>query len=188
MQTIGVFFGQGYEEIEALTVVDLLRRAGIETSMISITDDRAVPGSHGIPVGMDQTLQEVDFDALAGIVLPGGMKGTQNLEACEVLMKQVDSFAKKGKLVCAICAAPSILGHRGLLTGKKATVYPGMEGELHGATPLPQPAVTDGEIITGRGMGCAIAFGLAIVEKIKGAEEAKKLAKQIVYCTEDAAS
>ena len=130
---------------------------------------------------MDQVLSEADFGAFDGIVLPGGMPGTKNLEHCEELMKQVDAFVKDGKLVCAICAAPSILGHRGHLQGRKATVYPGMEGELTGAEWVADKAVTDGNIITARGMGCAIAFGLAIIEKLKGEQAADEMAQKVVY-------
>ena len=158
MSRIGVFFAEGYEEIEALTVVDLLRRADIQVDMVSITEERTVKGSHGIAVGMDQVLSKTDFGALDGIVLPGGMPGTRNLEHCDDLMKQVDAFVKDGKLVCAICAAPSILGHRGHLQGRK-----------------------DGNIITARGMGCAIAFGLAIIEKLQGRQAADEMAQKVVY-------
>ncbi len=181
MNRIGVFFAEGYEEIEALTVVDLLRRADIRVDMVSITAEKTVKGSHGIAVGMDQVLSEADFSAFDGIVLPGGMPGTKNLEHCEELMKQVDAFMKDGKLVCAICAAPSILGHRGHLQGRKATAYPGMEGELTGAEWVADKAVTDGNIITARGMGCAIAFGLAIIEKLKGEQAADEMAQKVVY-------
>lgn len=176
-----VFFGTGFEEIEALTVVDILRRAGIETLMVSVMDQRHVEGSHGIMVEMEMLAREVDYEELDVIVLPGGMPGTKNLEACEVLMEQVDAFAAQGKLVAAICAAPSILGHRGILKGKKACSYPGFESHLEGAQVLQQPAVTDGNIITGRGMGAAIPFGLAILEKLQGKEAARKMAETIVY-------
>ena len=126
-------------------------------------------------------MSEVDYEKLDVIVLPGGMPGTKNLEACEVLMEQVDAFAAQGKLVAAICAAPSILGHRGILKGKTACSYPTFESHLEGAQVLQQPAVTDGNIITGRGMGAAIPFGLAILEKLQGKEAAVKMAETIVY-------
>lgn len=180
MSKVAVFFGTGYEEIEALTVVDILRRAGIETQMVSITGERTVTSSHQITVAMDKVLQEVDFDALDMIVLPGGMPGTKNLEACEPLMEQVDAFVTGGKMVAAICAAPSILGHRGFLKGKNACSFPSFESHLEGANVLKQPAVTDGNIITGRGMGAAVAFALAILEKLAGAEVAQKMAETIV--------
>lgn len=181
MSRAAVFFGTGYEEIEALTVVDILRRAGVETSMVSVMGDRSVVGSHDVKVGMDALIDEVDFDKIDVIVLPGGMPGTKNLEACETLMKQVDDFAAKDKIVAAICAAPSILGHRGLLRGKKACSFPTFESHLEGAEVLQQPAVIDGNIITGRGMGTAIPFGLAVLEKLQGKEAAQKMAETIVF-------
>lgn len=181
MSKVAVFFGTGYEEIEALTVVDILRRAGIETEMVSITGEKTVASSHQITVAMDKVLREVDFEALDMIVLPGGMPGTKNLEACEPLMEQVDAFVAGGKMVAAICAAPSILGHRGFLKGKDACSYPSFESHLEGANVLKQPAVTDGNIITGRGMGAAVPFALAILEKLAGKEVAQKMAETIVY-------
>ena len=114
MSKVCVFFGTGFEVIEALTVVDILRRAGIETDMVSVMDQRTVMGSHQIPVVMDKLLSEVDFGSVDVLILPGGLGGTKNLEANEALMEQVDAFAGNGKMVCAICAAPSILGHRGI--------------------------------------------------------------------------
>ena len=181
MSKAAVFFGTGFEEIEALTVVDLLRRAGIETVMASVMDQRHVEGSHNIMVETDMLDREVDFDQTDVIVLPGGTSGTKHLEACELLMTQVDSFAKQGKIVAAICAAPSILGHRGILQGKKACSYPSFESHLEGAEVLQQPAVIDGNIITGRGMGASIPFGLAILEKLQGKEAARQMAETIVY-------
>lgn len=161
--------------------MDILRRAGIETSMVSVMDQRHVEGSHSIMVEMEMLAREVDYDGLDVIVLPGGMPGTKNLEACEVLMEQVDTFVAQGKIVAAICAAPSILGHRGHLKGKKACSFPSFESHLEGAQVLKQPAVTDGNIITGRGMGAAIPFALAILEKLQGVEAAKQMAETIVY-------
>lgn len=181
MSKIAVFFAEGYEEIEALTVVDLCRRAGLETLMVGVTDDKCVTGSHKIPVLMDMGILDVDFASLDMIVLPGGMPGTKNLEACEVLMEQVDTFYAKGKGVAAICAAPSVLGHRGILKGKKACCYPGFEEHLDGAEVTKNSVEVVDNVITSRGMGCAINFGLAIVEKYEGAEAAKKLANGIIY-------
>lgn len=181
MSKIAIFFATGYEEIEALTVVDILRRAGEDITMVSITDERRVTSSHGVEVTMDKTLSEVNFDEADVIVLPGGMPGTKNLEACEALMGQVDAFVKAGKTVAAVCAAPSILGHRGHLKGKKACSFPDFESHLEGADVRQEPAVTDGNIITGRGMGAAIPFGLAILEKLQGKEAAEAMGKKIVY-------
>ncbi len=181
MSRTAIFFATGYEEIEALTVVDILRRAGEEITMVSITDERSVTSSHGVEVTMDKVLSEVNFDETDVIVLPGGMPGTKNLEACAALMEQVDAFVQAGKTVAAVCAAPSILGHRGHLNGKKACSFPDMESQLEGAEVLREPAVIDGNIITGRGMGAAIPFGLAILEKLQGKEAAEAMGKKIVY-------
>ncbi len=184
MSKAAVFFGTGYEEIEALTVVDILRRAGVETVMVSVMDEKSVAGSHDIRVETDALIEEIDFTGLDVIVLPGGMPGTKNLEACEALMAQVDAFAAQGKIVAAICAAPSILGHRGILKGKKACSFPSFESHLEGAQVLQQPAVMDGNLITGRGMGAAIPFGLKILEKLQGEEAARKMAEAIIFACE----
>lgn len=181
MSKVCVFFGTGYEEIEALTVVDILRRQGIDTQMVSVMDDKTVTGSHQIPVVMDSLIKDVDFEGVDMIVLPGGMPGTNKLEACEPLMEQVDSFLASGKAVAAICAAPTILGHRGHLKGKKAICYPGLEQQLSGAEVIYEAAVRDGNIITGRGMGCAISFALMIVEYFVDKKAADEMAEKIVF-------
>ena len=181
MAKIGVFFEEGYEEIEALTVVDVCRRAGIEVAMVSVDGAESVKGSHGIGVNMDQSLADVDFGALDMIVLPGGMPGTTNLEACSALMEQLDLFYQGKKWIAAICAAPSIFGHRGYLKGRQAVCYPSFESHLEGAEVLQDGAVADGNVITGRGMGCAIPFALKIVEKLVSKEKAEQLADSIVY-------
>lgn len=181
MNAVGVFFGTGYEEIEALTVVDILRRAGIETLMISITEEREVTGSHGITVKMDQVLAETDFEELDMIVLPGGMPGTTNLEGCKPLMEQLDHFYESGKYISAICAAPSIFGHRGMLNGRRACSYPSKENALTGAKVTRNPVEMSEHITTSRGMGTAIEFALAILERFQGREAADRMAEQIVY-------
>ncbi|NBJ93024.1 DJ-1 family glyoxalase III [Parablautia muri] len=181
MSKVCVFFGTGFEEIEALTVVDILRRQGIDTKMVSIMGDKTVIGSHEIPVITDELLEDVNFNEVDMLVLPGGLGGTKNLEACEALMKQVDVFVAAGKAVGAICAAPTILGHRGHLKGKKAICYPGMEDQLEGATVTCEPAVQDGNIITGRGMGCSIAFGLALLAHLTDSKASAAMAEKIVY-------
>ena len=181
MAKIGVFFAQGYEEVEALTVVDLCRRAGIEVTMVSVDGSEAVAGSHGIGVRMDAGLDGVDFDSFDMLVLPGGMPGTANLENCAKLMEELDRFYRDGKWVAAVCAAPRIFGHRGYLKGRRATSYPSMEGELEGAVVTGGAAEVDGNVITGRGMGCAVAFGLKITEMLLSAEESARLAASIVY-------
>lgn len=181
MKRIAVFFAEGYEEIEALTVVDICRRAGVEVQMVSVSGDETVKGSHGIGVQMDMGFDEVDFDSLDMIVLPGGKKGTEGLEAHEGLMAQVDAFDRAGRYLAAICAAPSILGHRGILKGRRAGCYPGWEQHLEGAEVSMDNATVDGHVITGRGMGCTISFSLAIVSELLGQEQADKIAESIVY-------
>ena len=178
---IAVFFANGYEEIEALTVVDLTRRAGIETWMVSITDEKKVTGSHGIEVSMDKTFTEVDFSQVEMIVLPGGMPGTLNLEACSPLMEKVKEFDKNGKYISAICAAPTVFGHLGLLNGKKACCYPSMEDGLVGAEVIYDSTAVADHILTSRGMGTAIDFGLQIIARFQGEEAAKEMAEKIVY-------
>ena len=181
MSKVAIFLATGFEEIEALTVVDLLRRAGIEISMVSITGERQVTSSHKVQVTADQLIEEVDFDSLDMLVLPGGMPGTKNLEACEVLMKQVEAFDRKGKCISAICAAPSILGHRGMLKGRNACSFPEFESHLEGAHVTHNEVEVSDHITTSRGMGCTIAFGLAIVERFLGKETAENLGKKVVY-------
>lgn len=181
MKKIAIFFAEGYEEIEALTVVDLCRRAGILVDMVSVTDSLQVTGAHGIPVVMDKMLAEVEFDTLDMLVLPGGMPGTRNLEQVPLLMEQVKAFAAAGKYIAAICAAPSVFGHLGLLEGKNACCYPGFEEELTGANVMFHPCEADGNIITSRGMGCAIDFSLKIIEKLKNDDTASQIGRQIIY-------
>lgn len=180
-----VFLADGFEEIEALAPVDLLRRAGVNVETVSIVENRrAVTGARQIPVMSDITLDEVDYDKADLIVLPGGMPGTTNLASCEKLMAKVDEFAKSGdisKRVAAICAAPArILGQRGLLEGKNATCYPGMEGEMVGANFIKEKVVTDGNITTSRGMGTAVDFGLELVSLLCGEDKANELRAAVV--------
>lgn len=181
MKRIAIFFAEGYEEIEALTVVDLCRRAGIQADMVSVTDSLQVTGSHNIPVMTDKFLADVDFDALDMIVLPGGMPGTRNLEKVPVLMEQVKAFAASGKYIAAICAAPSVFGHLGLLQGKTACCYPGFEEELAGAKVSYNSCEADENIITGRGMGCAIDFSLKIIEKLENGDISSEIGQKIIY-------
>ena len=181
MSKIAIFFATGYEEIEALTVVDICRRLGLTIDMVSVTEESTVEGSHGIVVKMDKTFSQVDFDSYDMLVLPGGMPGTKNLEACQPLMEQIDAFYQAGKYIGAICAAPSIFGHRGILKGRKACSYPAFESHLEGAQVTAGPVEVDGNVVTSRGMGTAIDFGLAIGKLFCGQEKADALAAGIVY-------
>lgn len=181
MKKIAVFFAEGYEEIEALTVVDMCRRAGIDTEMVSVTDSLTVTGAHSISVVMDKLLKDVDFEALDMIVLPGGMPGTTNLEKTPVLMEQVKAFAAVGKYVAAICAAPSVFGHLGILKGKTACCFPGFEEELTGANVTYNSCERDGNVITARGMGCAIDFSVEIINALLDGAKGDEIASKIVY-------
>lgn len=181
MAKTAIFLADGFEEIEALTVVDLLRRAGIEITTASIMGRKNVTGSHKITVEADVFFDEVDFDSLDMIILPGGMPGTTNLGACVPLTNKIKEFNEKGKMLCAICAAPTVYGKLGLLNGKKACCYPGCEGDLLGADVKTNSVTKDGNFITSRGMGTAIDFGLAIIEHFQGKEAAKNMSDKIVY-------
>lgn len=181
MKKIAVFFATGFEEIEALTVVDLCRRAQIDVTMVSVTGDKQVTGSHGITVLTDAVFEEMDCSLLDMLVLPGGMPGTNGLENHEGLMVQVDTFFSQEKYVAAICAAPSIFGHRGIVKGKEACCYPGFESHMEGALVNENAVNIAKNVITSRGMGTAIDFGLAIVETLCGKDSATILAEKIVY-------
>lgn len=181
MSRVGIFIADGFEEIEGLTVVDILRRAGIDIDMISINDENNATGSHKITVKTEQTIHTADLDAYEAIVLPGGMPGTRNLGACEEVVRTIKTYAAEGKLVAAVCAAPSVLGENGLLDGRTATCYPGWEDKLLGARVTLNPVETDGNIITSRGMGTAIEFALAIVAYLTNEEAADKVRSSIVY-------
>ncbi len=176
-----VFLAKGFEEIEALAPVDVLRRAGVDVKTVGVTG-KQVRGSHNISVNCDITINEADFNNLEGIILPGGMPGTTNLENNELVNKFVNFAVENGKIIGAICAAPIILGHKGLLRGKNAVCYTGFEKDLEGAHILDRPAVRDKNIITGWGAGGAIDFALLYLEAITESEEiAKKTARNMRY-------
>lgn len=181
MAMIGVFLATGFEECEALLVVDIARRAGLDLKTISVTGEKEVTSSHNVTIIADLLLGEVDFKEMDMIVLPGGMPGTKNLEACEPLMEQVEAFYKDGKCISAICAAPSIFGHKGFLKGRNAVSYPEFESHLEGAEVSRNSVEVSEYVTTSRGLGTAIDFGLAIVERYKGKAEAERIAKAIVY-------
>lgn len=181
MSRIGIFMADGCEEIEGLAVVDIVRRAKMDITMISINGKKEVTGAHNVVFLADALASEVDFEEFDAIVLPGGGPGTRNLEADATVNQVIKKFAAEGKLVCAICAAPSVLGAAGILQGKRATCYPGFEDKLTGALVSEEAVVTDGNIITGRGMGAAIPFGLEIVRYLQGEEAAETIRSGIVY-------
>ena len=157
------FLADGFEETEAIAPVDMLRRAGVTVKTVGIGKS-VITGSHGISVICDLTDSELRLtDELDGVILPGGMPGTLNLDASQTVHSAVDFAVSHQKLVCAICAAPSLLGRKGLLSGKKAIAFPGFEKELEGAIISKDPVVKDGVFITAKGAGVAVDFGLEIV-------------------------
>ena len=181
MPKTAIFLADGFEEIEALIVVDLLRRANIEISTVSIMGRKNVTGSHNITVEADALLEETDFDSLDMLILPGGMPGTTNLADCKALTDKIKEFDEKNKMLCAICAAPTVFGKLGILKGKKACCFPGREDDLLGADVQTSSVTRDGHFITSRGMGTAIDFGLAIIEHYQGSDAATSMASKIVY-------
>lgn len=181
MSKVCVFLADGFEEIEGLTVVDVLRRAGVETVMVSVMESRQITGSHGILIEADEMFDEAKMKDADMLVLPGGMPGTLNLKAHEGLRKLLLSFDREGKYLSAICAAPTVLSELGLLKGKNACAYPSFEEALDCARVMQIPVVTDGHITTGRGMGAAIPFALRLTELLCGKDKAEEVRKSIVF-------
>lgn len=181
MKKVSVILANGFEEVEGLTVVDLLRRANIQTDMVSITKEKQIEGAHGIQVIADTLFEEVDYNEVDMLVLPGGMPGTLNLEAHKELNELLLKFNKENKKLAAICAAPRVLGDLGLLKGKHAVCYPENEERLQGATVINEKVAIDGNIITSRGVGTAIEFALAVIEVLKSKEDATRIKEAILY-------
>ena len=176
---IYLFLANGFEEIEALCPLDLLRRAGLEVTTVGIGSDR-VQGSHGITVEADIPEGMYADAAPDMVILPGGMPGSKHLDESRTVDVALKAAARRGSFIAAICAAPMVLGHRGLLAGKRATCFPGFEGELEGATLADERVVRDGNVITAAGMGVALEFGLALVAALKGDEAAEKLRRAVL--------
>lgn len=161
------FLADGFEELEAIAPIDILRRADIEVLTVGVTGEK-ITGSHGITVTSDITVDRVKLDGdLEAVILPGGLPGAVNLENSSAVQNAVDFAVKNDAYVCAICAAPQILGHKGLLRGVEAIAYPGFENELEGAEISEEYVVVDGKFITAKGAGVAVDFGLAIVAELK---------------------
>ena len=173
MKKVCVLLADGFEEIEGLTVVDLLRRAKIYVDTVSIMDDYIVHGAHGINVQTEDLFDEVDFEEFDMVVLPGGMPGTLNLKEHDGVRYVVKQYAKEGRFVGAICAAPTIL--------KRATCYPGVEDEMENVILTETAVVVDDNIITSQGVGTAIDFALKLIEVLDGEEKAKEIAESIVF-------
>ncbi len=173
------FLADGFEEVEALAAVDMIRRAGVELKTVGV-GSKLICGAHNIKVECDCTEDEIVFnESLEAVILPGGMPGTVNLENSAIVQKAIDFALESDKFLCAICAAPSILGHRGILCGKEAIAYPGFEKELEGAIISDKHVVRDGKIITAKGAGVAVDFGLEIVSAVVSSEKSDEIRKAI---------
>lgn len=175
-----VLLGTGFEEIEAIAPVDLLRRAGIDVQTVGITG-KIVEGSHGIPITADITLEEIDLSALEMIVLPGGLRGVASARSCPEALNALRFAWENDRYVAAICAGPTVLADLGIPNGRNATCYPGCESSMADAHMVADAAcVQDGKLITGTSAGCAVPFALALISALKGEQIAKTVADQIV--------
>ncbi len=181
MKTVYILLAEGFEELETIAPADLLRRAGAEVKLVSVNGAAAVRGARGVTMAADLPMAELDFNAMDMVVLPGGYPGYENLgkspEVAALLRRANDA----GKWIAAICGAPSVLGGLGLLKGRSATCYPGMEETLEGAQVLTDPVVESENIITSRGAGTAVDFALALVARVASPEKAAEIARGIVY-------
>lgn len=171
-------FAEGFEEAEGITIVDILRRAQLEVTT-AFLGKNPVTGSHGIPVTADKSINELKLVDFQCIILPGGMPGSAHLKENDHVISFIKHIFSTGGTVGALCAAPMVLGHAGILYGKKATCFPGFEGEMEGARFENQPVVVDGTVITGKGMGCAVPFALRFVELFKGKEAAEDIKNRL---------
>lgn len=174
-----MLLGTGFEETEAIAPLDLLRRAGVQVQTVGL-NGKVISGSHGIGVEADIEIGQMDLTTMDMIVLPGGLGGVASIRACEAAMNAIRFAYENGKYTAAICAGPTVLADLGITGGKKATCYPGCEGQMGTANMVQATAVIDGSLITGTSAGCAIPFGLALIAYLKGQEEADRIAAQIV--------
>lgn len=181
MKKVNVYLAEGFEEIEALTVVDVLRRADVEVATVSISNSKEVKGAHSIPVVADKTFDDADHNTADMLVLPGGMPGTTNLEKHEGLKSLIKEFYHSEKLIAAICAAPSILGKMELLESSMATCYPGFEEDLKGAILSDDLVIRHKNIITSKGPGTAMLFALDLVDVLVGREIAEEVKAGMIF-------
>ena len=174
-----IFFAQGLEECEGLLCVDILRRAGVEVTVAAVGGERVVRSARQVNIVADALAEELDYSGFDAVILPGGLPGVDHLKADAAVRRTCCDFAAAGKLVAAICAAPTALAEFGLLAGKRATVYPGMDAALAEYTGL--PLSVDGNIVTGEALGAAIPFALALAARLAGQPAADKVKNAIVY-------
>ncbi|MDR0430050.1 MAG: DJ-1/PfpI family protein [Tannerellaceae bacterium] len=180
MKKAFVFLATGFEEVEATGTIDVLRRGEIDTTVVSITGNYKVAGAHGLQLVADKLFDETDFSEADALILPGGMPGSNNLNAYEPLKTLLTKHYDQGKPVAAICAAPLVLGGLGILKGRRATCYPSFEPQLIGATITGDPAVIDGNVITGKGPGLVFDFALALVKVLNGKPKAEEVANGLL--------
>ena len=181
MAKVYAFLAEGLEEVECLAVVDVLRRSGVEVTLVSVGETKEIVGSHGIRLTADALFEETNPDQADILFLPGGMPGTKNLQAHQGLAEAIRKAAKQGRRIAAIGAAPSILGTMGLLKGRTATCYPGFEDMLEGASYTSQGVITDGNITTSRGLGYALALGLELIRLLQGPQQAERIREAVQY-------
>ena len=174
-----VLLGTGFEETEAIAPIDLLRRAGVDVCTVGI-QGKLIYGGHGIGVEADITIDQLDLMDLEMIMLPGGLGGVKSIKESEAALKAVRYAYENDKFVAAICAGPTVLAQLGITDGLDAVCYPGCEEEMGSAHMITAPCIRSGKVITGTSAGCAVPFGLALVEALKGSAEAERIAKQIV--------
>ncbi len=176
-----ILLADGFEEVEAVTPIDALRRAGVEVSLVGVTG-MTVAGSHGISVKADADIRDISPETCEAIIVPGGLRGVQNIKASDKALEAIKQAHGAGKYVCAICAGPTVLAGLGITDGKRAVCYPGMEDEMGGATMVPgASAIVDGNVITGRSAGTAWDFAFAILSALRGEEAAKKVSGGVHY-------
>jgi len=176
---IYMLLGTGFEETEAIAPLDLLRRAGLKVLTVGL-NGKTIYGGHGIGVEADITIDQLDLTDLEMVILPGGLGGVASIRGCEQAMEAIRFAYENGKYTAAICAGPTILAQLGIVSGKKATCYPGCEDQMGSALMVEAAAVTDGKVITGTSAGCAVPFGLALIAALKGQEAADAVENQIV--------
>lgn len=178
---IYVFLATGFEDIEALAPVDIMRRAGMQVQTVSITGEKVVESAHGVGIVADLLLPDVDFGKAEMLMLPGGLPGSTNLDACQPLTQAIKRHFEAGGAIAAICAAPLVFGHLDLLKGRRATCYPGVDPELKGSTYTAAIVERDGNIITGKGPAAAFEFGYTIVDFFLGEGASIPLRKGMIY-------
>lgn len=177
MKKVFIHLANGFEEVEAITPVDVLRRAGCEVTLVSVTGKREVTSARGLTVLADRLFEDMDYGQADVILFPGGQPGSDNLTKHEGLKKVIGGFNREGKMIAAICAAPMVLANAGILQGKRVTFFPGTESKVKGATFTGNAVEMDGNIITGKAAGVAMKFSLAVAEQLVGKEKTEELKK-----------